>query len=70
MKPHKNERYNFGWSDISYGAVPVEPSHTRTLYFELINDAGNPHTNVFNQVIVHNDKIHGAKDAFTDSECV
>lgn len=63
MKPHKNERYNFGWSDISYGAVPVEPSHTRTLYFEL-------NTSTFSKVIVHNDKIHGAKDAFTDSECV
>lgn len=63
MKPHKNERYNFGWSDISYGAVPVEPTHTRTLYFEL-------NTSTFSQVIVHNDKIHGAKDAFTDSECV
>ncbi len=63
MKPHKNERYNFGWSDISYGAVPVEPTHTRTLYFEL-------NTSTFSQVIVHNDKIHGAKDAFTDSERV
>ena len=61
MKPHKNERYNFGWSDISYGAVPVEPSHTRTLYFEL-------NTSTFSQVIVHNDKIHGAKDGNTDSE--
>jgi hypothetical protein len=65
MKPHKNERYNFGWSDISYGAVPVEPSHTRTLYFEL-----NTSKSTFSQVIVHNDKIHGAKDAFTDSERV
>jgi hypothetical protein len=63
MKPHKNERYNFGWSDISYGAVPVEPTHTRTLYSEL-------NTSTFSQVIVHNDKIHGAKDAFTDSERV
>ena len=63
MKLHKNERYNFGWSDISYGAVPVEPTHTRTLYFEL-------NTSTFSQVIVHNDKIHGAKDAFTDSERV
>lgn len=65
MKPHRNERYNFGWSDISYGAVPVEPSHTRTLYFEL-----NTSKSTFSQVIVHNDKIHGAKDAFTDSERV
>ena len=63
MKPHKNERYNFGWSDISYGAVPVEPTHTRTLYSEL-------NTSTFSQVIVHNDKIHGAKDAFTNSERV
>ena len=63
MKPHKNERYNFGWSDISYGAVPVEPTHTRTLYFEL-------NTSTFSQVIVHNDKIHGAKDGNTDSERV
>jgi len=65
MQPRKNERYNFGWSDISYGAVPVEPSHTRTLYFEL-----NTSKSTFSQVIVHNDKIHGAKDAFTDSERV
>ena len=63
MKPHKNERYNFGWSDISYGAVPVEPTHTRTLYSEL-------NTSTFSQVIVHNDKIHGAKDGNTDSERV
>jgi len=65
MQPRKNEKYNWGWSDISYGAVPVEPSHTRTLYFEL-----NTSKSTFSQVIVHNDKIHGAKDAFTDSERV
>ena len=61
MKPHKNKKYNFGWSDISYGAVPMEPTHTRTAYFELINDY--PYTSTFSQVIVHNDQIHGVKDA-------
>lgn len=68
MKPHKIEKYNWGWSDMratNYGAAPTEPTHTRTLYFEL-----NTSKSTFSQVIVHNDKIHGAKDAFTDSERV
>ena len=66
MKPHKNQMYNFGWSDMkmtTHTNAPMKPTHTRTLYFEL-------NTSTFSQVIVHNDKIHGAKDAFTDSERV
>jgi hypothetical protein len=69
MKPRKNEKYNYGWSDPrSYTQTikyPTEPTHTRTLYFEL-----DTSKSTFSQVIVHNDKIHGAKDAFTDSERV
>jgi hypothetical protein len=65
MQPRKNERYNFGWSDISYGAVPVEPSHTRTVFFELDND-GTPYTSRFSQAIIHNDHIHRASDNATN----
>lgn len=66
MQPRKNYSYNFGWSDMrttTHVNAPTEPTHTRTLYFEL-------NTSTFSQVIVHNDKIHGAKDGNIDSERV
>lgn len=68
MKPSKIEKYNWGWSDMratNYGAAPTEPTHTRTLYFELINDY--PYTSTFSQAVVHNDKIHGVISVNTNN---
>jgi hypothetical protein len=72
MQPRKNEKYNWGWSDpraYNYNATPTEPTHTRTLMFELIND---PYTSTIkhNMVIVHNDQIHGVTNGDTNSERV
>lgn len=67
MQPRKNEKYNWGWSDpraYNYNATPTEPTHTRTVFFELDND-GTPYTNRFRQAIIHNDHIHRASDNAT-----
>lgn len=69
MKPRKNEKYNYGWSDPrSYTQTirtPTEPTHTRTVFFELDND-GTPYTSRFSQAIIHNDHIHRASDNATN----
>lgn len=61
MKPHKHQKYSCGWTDprsaFNSASVPLEPMHTRTIYFELINEY--PYTSTFSQAIAHNDEIHG-----------
>ena len=69
MQPRKNEKYTYGWSDPrSYTQTiktPTEPTHTRTVFFELDND-GTPYTSRFRQAVIHNDHIHRASDNATN----
>jgi len=61
MQPRKNYSYDFGWSDMrttTHINAPTNPTHTRTVFFELDND-GTPYTSRFRQTIIHNNNIHG-----------
>ena len=68
MQPRKNYSYDFGWSDMrttTHINAPTNPTHTRTVFFELDND-GTPYTSRFSQAIIHNDHIHRASDNATN----
>jgi hypothetical protein len=57
MQPLKNRKYNYG-SYTQTIKTPTEPTHTRTVFFEIAND-GTPYTSRFRQAIIHNNNIHG-----------
>jgi|688.fasta_scaffold852445_4 hypothetical protein len=58
--------YSYGWTDPR---MPnFVPNHERTIWLNITKDYDS--FVEFNQVNIHNDQIHGVKDADTDSERV